>query len=629
MTIVVGIVVLLGWLLDVPLLVNVFGGRNMLPSTAGCFVIVGVSLRLWMAHRPPTTLAALLGGVVALVGALTIIEHATNIDLVTGLTAADASLRMAVPTAVSFVGVGIALVLFDKEWRTVRIAEVLGLACCAIAIASMFDLFLSLFDDGVDHPAKYRMAVYTAALFLVVAAAIIIARPTRGWMATIANESASARVGFGLILSVLPTVAGISFLRFLGERYGLYDTRYGISLMVGAMVFVMVAISWRTLRELQRIEGDVRQARAVLDAIVENIPHMIFVKDGRDLRFSRFNAAGERLLGIKREDLVGKTDFDLFPKQQAARFQEEDRATLAGNAIVDIPEEEIDTKSGKRWLHTVKVPVEGTGEPFLLGISEDITERKHAADELRQAKETAEATSKELEAFSYAVSHDLRAPLRSIDGFSLALLEDSGHRLEADGQDHLRRVRAAAQKMAGLIDDLLNLSRVSRQEMKREPIDVSALAASVVSELRRAHRARQVEVVIAPGMATVGDARLIEVLLENLIGNAWKFTGKRPAARIEIGGIDIADERCFFVSDDGAGFDMAYVGKLFGAFQRLHAASDFEGTGTGIGLATVQRIAHRHGGRVWAQGAVGKGATFTFTLATATLAVVPVLEEDR
>jgi len=223
-----------------------------------------------------------------------------------------------------------------------------------------------------------------------------------------------------------------------------------------------------------------------------------------------------------------------------------------------------------------------------------------------------EAANKELESFSYSVSHDLRAPLRGIDGFSQALLEDYGDRLDAQGKSYLQRVRAASQRMAELIDDMLSLSRVSRGEMKSETVDLGALAQNIAAELQSADRRRQVEFTIAAGLLAKGDTRLLRVVLENLLRNAWKFTGKNSTAKIEVGVDRQNGQPVYFVRDDGAGFDMAYAEKLFGAFQRLHSSTEFQGTG--IGLATVQRVIRRHGGRVWAESKVGQGATFYFTL---------------
>jgi signal transduction histidine kinase len=222
------------------------------------------------------------------------------------------------------------------------------------------------------------------------------------------------------------------------------------------------------------------------------------------------------------------------------------------------------------------------------------------------------AANKELEAFSYSVSHDLRAPLRAIDGFSKVLLGSYGQHLDDRGRHYLERVRAGTQRMAQLIDDMLALSRLSRQDLQRQEINVSEIAGGVASELARRAPDRQVTLNIQDGLVASADPHLVTILLENLVGNAWKFTSKKADGCIQVDAEVHDRERVFYVRDNGAGFDMAYADKLFGAFQRLHDDSDFEGTG--IGLATVARIVHRHGGRVWAEGAVGKGATFYFTL---------------
>ncbi|MDI1327187.1 MAG: response regulator [Brevundimonas sp.] len=253
---------------------------------------------------------------------------------------------------------------------------------------------------------------------------------------------------------------------------------------------------------------------------------------------------------------------------------------------------------------------------------EQLLEKELEATEARSAKEVAEVRAalveelelknKELDAFSYSVAHDLRAPLRSIDGFSQALLEDYADKLDDMGQQYLRYVRESAQQMAELIDNLLDLSRITRRELVRGPLDLTSIAHEVTGRLRRQNPKQAVSVVIADGLLGEGDARLLTVVFENLLGNAWKFSSKRADATIEVGVVDRNARRAFFVRDNGAGFDMAYAAKLFGVFQRLHSSAEFEGTG--IGLATVQRIIHRHGGRVWAEGEVGCGATFFFTL---------------
>jgi light-regulated signal transduction histidine kinase (bacteriophytochrome) len=246
---------------------------------------------------------------------------------------------------------------------------------------------------------------------------------------------------------------------------------------------------------------------------------------------------------------------------------------------------------------------------------------KHIRDlnkSLEQHASQLEVANKELEAFSYSVSHDLRAPLRSIDGFSQALLEDYADKLDEGGKDYLQRVRGATQRMGQLIDDLLNLSRVTRSEMRRQRVNLSEMAADVAAEHRKSQPERAVSFVINEDLAVEGDPHLLRVVMDNLIGNAWKFTSKTKDAVIEFGS---CPNGAFFVRDNGVGFDMKYSEKLFGAFQRLHGMTEF--AGTGIGLATVQRIIHRHGGRVWAEGAVDQGATFYFAV---TAKAVPTLQ---
>jgi PAS domain S-box-containing protein len=326
--------------------------------------------------------------------------------------------------------------------------------------------------------------------------------------------------------------------------------------------------------------------------------------------------------GYARGEVLGRSWLELLTPASRERAAAVTTAPCAGR-WKDLPFEFVDKGGAVMDVLLSAIAERDAGGEIvrILAVLVDVSERKRAEDELARYREhleelvgartrTLESLNKELEAFASSVSHDLRAPLRSIDGFSKILLEDYGPVLDEKGREHLGRIRAASRRMAQLIDDLLDLARVSRGELRSTDVDLSAVAHAVVDALREGAPERAVNVTIEEGLVAHGDPVLLRVVLENLIGNAWKFTGKHLRAHIAFGRGETPHS--YVVRDDGAGFDMAYVDKLFGAFQRLHGHEEFEGTG--IGLATVQRIVQRHGGRVWAEGAVERGAAFWFTL---------------
>ncbi|MDX6499547.1 MAG: hypothetical protein QOG23_2807 [Blastocatellia bacterium] len=373
----------------------------------------------------------------------------------------------------------------------------------------------------------------------------------------------------------------------------------------------------RDITERKRADEELKEQARILDLA----PVMIRDLKGRILLW---NSGAEQMYGWSSEEAVGKLAQDL-KQTKYPRPLEEIKARLLAHGHWE--GEVVHTrKDGHRIIVASQWVLhrdENDKPKAILEVNNDITERKQAEKEIlrlneeleqRVADRTAQlqAVNKELEAFSYSVSHDLRAPLRHLDGFSQALLEDYTEKLDEVGKGYLREVRSASQEMAQLIDDVLQLARVTRSEMRREVVNLSDLARGITAELRKREPKRKVILNVGEELATLGDKRLLKIVLNNLLGNAWKFTAKQTDVRITFGLDRKNGENTYFIRDNGAGFDMAYVGKLFGAFQRLHTAGEFEGTG--IGLATVQRIVYRHGGRVWAEGAVDKGATFYFTL---------------
>ena len=369
------------------------------------------------------------------------------------------------------------------------------------------------------------------------------------------------------------------------------------------------------------------QERILLRTVIDNLPDSVYAKD-LNMRKTLVNTAEMHLMGLStEEEAIGKDDYSVYPSERADLFRRYDLEVLEHGIPVLNIEEIVELASGeKRWLLTSKLPLrDGEGKIVgLVGIGRDITERKRSDEEIlrlnadlerRVNERTAELqeANRELEAFSYSVSHDLRAPLRSLDGFSHALLEDYYELLDDTGKDYLRRIRASSQRMSDLIDSLLKLSRITRAELHRVPVNLSEIAHSVAADLHDRQPEREVEWKFEEGIIVEADPGLMRSAISNLLENAWKFTSKHPSARIELGRDGGQGQDVIFVRDDGAGFDMTYSQKLFGAFQRMHTAQEFEGTG--IGLAVVNRVIRRHGGQVWIESAVEGGTTVYFTLA--------------
>jgi PAS domain S-box-containing protein len=380
----------------------------------------------------------------------------------------------------------------------------------------------------------------------------------------------------------------------------------------------LTAIALYNSRVLESLE----ESRERFRSVVETANDAIISADscGKTIFW---NNAAKAIFGYSEDEVLGKPLTVLMPERyRDAHRKALERFGLTGEAHIVGKTVQLHglRKDGSEFPLELSISVWTTREgKFYSAIIRDITDRRQAEeeikklnDELRRRAAELEVINKELETFAYSVSHDLRAPLRSIDGFTQALLEDFSDKINGQGRDYFRRVRAATHRMAQMIDDMLRLSRATRTGMQRQVVDLGAMARSIADELQKAQPGRLVEFVIGSGMMVKGDNRLLRAVLENLLDNAWKFTSKHTHARIEFGVAEKEGKPVYFVRDDGVGFDMAYAGKLFSPFQRLHSSDEFPGTG--IGLATVQRIINRHGGCVWAEGEVQKGATFYFSL---------------
>ncbi len=730
-TILIGGIVLLGWIFDVAFLKSVLPGLvTMKVNTALAFILSGTALWLLRTDLPDRyrrsadyRIARVCAGVVAAVGLLTMSEYlfgrSLGIDQLLfkeapGAIGTSSPGRMAPNTAFSFVIVSFSLLLLDsKSSRLFLLSHLLALAAAFIAWAALLGYFYNIKEFyGIANYTK--MALHTSVTFTILSVGILFSRPDRGFMAVIIGENVGSVLMRRLIPAAILLTTIVGWLRWRGEIAGIYPTAVGMIIMVLATtVMLSVTIFWtgvslnRADRERERAEEDMKRNRDHLDELVaertaelaktnealrveiierrrlEEIAKLEEARLRSVLKISQHPSASMReLLDLALDEAIALSgskfgylyyynedtrEFTLHAwskdvmKECAIRepqtIYQLEKTGLWGEAVRQRKAIVVNDFSAPHPLKkgypeghaslfryfTIPVFSEGrivavvgiANKPtdytdadvnqltFMMDSVWKIIERKQAEEEIRRMNEELEqrvvertsrleATNKELEAFSYSISHDLRAPLRGIDGFSNLLLKDYGDKVDGQGKDYLQRVRNATQHMGQLIDELLKLSRITRVEMRREKVNLSGLAATIVDELHGTNPDRHVEFIIQEGLIEEGDPHLLEIALQNLLNNAWKYSRNKQTATIEFGSLVRDNSKVYFVRDNGAGFDMRYVDKLFGAFQRLHSANEFEGTG--IGLATVQHIIHRHGGNVWAEGEVNNGATFYFTI---------------
>lgn len=385
---------------------------------------------------------------------------------------------------------------------------------------------------------------------------------------------------------------------------------------IGALrQLILLAIEDQTVKRiaLRRLDKSETRYRRFVEELNSFI---IGIDSGGFISF--FNGFSEKVFGYKRAEVMGKPfvgtivpHVDSYGTANSTIIEQ----ILADPQKFNEVQSEGICKDGRKVFFAwsaITVPGENEQGIEIILDGNDITIAKQAQEELKRRSEELAASNKELESFSYSISHDLRAPLRAIKGLSSILVEDCAASLDCQSQDLLHRIERGVDKMGGLIDDMLNLAKISRAEINVQEIDLSALAASVVDELRVAEPERKVTVVIARDLKAIGDKRLMNIALSNLIGNAWKYSGKTANARVEFGELERGGQKIYYVRDNGVGFDMKHAQKLFAPFQRLHTDRDFPGTG--IGLAIVGKVIRRHGGRIWGESEVGKGATFYFTI---------------
>ncbi|MEO5715569.1 MAG: ATP-binding protein [Luteolibacter sp.] len=630
--ILLGLLVLTGWVADIDQLKRGLPGLNsMNPMTAVCFVLAGISLVLQ--YRPDTRrsrrvgIARFLGGIVAVIGLLVLMRYVLGwsfkLDQVLFATKLSAAVpeppnRMALNSSLCCALLGVGLFLGDfTTQRGARPAEYFAVACWLLSLVALAGYVYQVeFLYGLVRHVP--MALHTALGYHLLSMGLLFARPGQGLMRTIAGDSPGGVLMRRLFPVMIPIFIVLGCLQVEGARRDFFQAAPGVALFTVASVAISGLLILWCARFLHQADLDRKRVERELDRFFTLSMDLLAI-GGMDGYFKRVNPAFCRLLGFSAEELAERPFADFVHPDDVAATANEVAKLSSGLSSINF-ENRCRCKDGSwKWLSWSTQP---SDDNLLYAVARDVTEQKKTevailrlnADLLQQTAQL-QSVNHELESFSYSVSHDLRAPLRGISGFVQALEEHARETLDDTGRGYIGRVRQAADRMGELIDDLLKLSRLTRAKMSMETVDLSEIAESLLAGYRTEDPARKVETVVQPDIRVLGDPALLRVLLDNLLGNAWKFTGKNVAARIEVGSTtaDHGEIICH-VRDNGVGFDARYGHKLFGAFQRLHSQGEFPGTG--IGLATVQRIVSRHGGEVRAEGAINHGATFSFVLGT-------------
>ncbi len=660
----VGDLVLAGWRWDIEVLKSVVPGFvGMNPMTALALALSGLSL--WLLRdrdRDPREmrLGRAFAIAVACIGALRLFGYlagwdrgidtmfyAEKLEIVSG----GWRNRMAPNTALACVFIGASLALLDvKTRRGRRPSEPLAVG---VILLTLFALIGYAYSAGPLYgiAGHIGMALHTSALLFALSLGVLCARPDEGHVALLTGDTPGGAIERRLMPAVLGIPIVLGWLRLTGQRAGYYDTSTGTALFVIATVVVLAVLVRRSAVAADRSNAELNRSRAAFESLFEALPGSYLVLTP-DLRIVTANAAYLDATMTRREDLRGRDVFDAFPNNPddpAATGTSNLRASLdrvrrtLSSDTMAIQKYDVRRPDGafvERFWSPINSPVlGGDGKlEYVIHRVEDVTEfvrqktpaaggtfalqtrMERMEAEIFQSSQKVQAASrklefanKELESFSYSVSHDLRAPLRHINGFADLLAQHATSGLDATGRRYLDKIRESATRMGVLIDEILLFSKMSRAEVLSSRVSLRSTAEQVIADLHDETGDRAIEWRVGPLPDVEADASMLRQVLANLIGNAVKYTKTRTEAVIEIGSIDgDAGEVVIFVRDNGVGFDMRYAGKLFGVFQRLHRDDEFEGTG--IGLANVRRIVERHGGRTWAEGRVDRGAIFYFSL---------------
>jgi len=623
-----GLMGLLGWILDQPALYQAWPGTPSIKMNTALGILL-TAAAVWCAATGPRwrRVAVALASLVLAVGGLTVFEFASGqslgidhpgIHLRPDEAAKALAGRMTLTAAASFVLLAAATILRAED-RMPRVRQAIFLVVPLPAVYAMVGFAL-----GAQPTAEWGwfnpIAPHTAVAFVALASAALGTERT-GIGVLLSSPYAGGRLARRLlpIGTLLPVAFGL--LRRAGQDAGLFALPEGIAVMVA---LTTMTIGGAILVATSRLDAADRKASAAevrYRLLAENASDLITTTSSGDGRFAFVSPSSRALLGYAPEELVGTKGSDLIHPEDLEGYRQRRAAMVAaeGSSLFEL---RMRRKDGSHvWVESrASTFTQEDGATFVLSVARDISERRKAFEtvqglnaelERRVAQRTVDlqAATKEMEAFTYSVSHDLRAPLRAIDGFAAALGEDAAPKLSQEELHFLDRIRLGAQRMGFLIDDLLRLSRLGRAELNRTTVDLSAMAREVAASLREREPGRTVEVEIQDGVQVQADAPLVRQVLQNLLANAWKFTAQRPTAHMRFGR---TPEGELFVQDDGIGFDMVYADKLFMPFQRLVADAQFQGNG--IGLSIVKRIVERHGGRVRATGRPGAGATFFFSL---------------